>query len=316
MVKAFITIFFSFVLVTATQAVSITVADINNAKPLDSSSIAALIKLQVLLDRAASSPGVIDGRMGANTSAAIKAYQRVHNLETDGTLNRTVWEKLSKDSQPVARIYKLTNEDMDQQLIADLPEEYADLAKLDCLCFHRVSEAIAEKFHTDEDLVKRLNPDVYFSSAGTEILVTAAVGIKKTKVVRIDVDKKTEQVSGYDANDNLVFFSPATVGSDEMPSPSGTLTVSAVAADPAYTLNARKNLNAESARNCKIAPGPNRPVGSMWIDLSKPTFGIHGTSDPSRISGSYSHGCVRLTNWDANKLAQIVEIGAKVEFIN
>lgn len=303
-------------LTVTAHAETLSVEAINSANPVEKSSMAGTIKLQVLLDRAAASPTVIDGEMGAMTTRALAAFERMSGVQDDGKLDSEVWKVLSEGSRPVAKKYVLTDADVSQNLIDETPDDYAKMAKLDCLCYHRVSEAIAEQFHMSEDLLKSLNPDADFSKAGTELVVTNAAGLKDVQVARIEVDKTKQEVLGFDANDKLVFFSPAVVGSEENPSPSGTMKVTAIAVDPTYTVNAKKNLNGDSSEKFSIASGPNGPVGTMWIDLSKPTFGIHGTPYPSKISTMASHGCVRLTNWDADELGRIVKVGAEVKFIN
>ncbi len=134
-------------------------------------------------------------------------------------------------------------------------------------------------------------------------------------VTSIVADKYQKQVRAYDAAGKLVVAYPATIGSSDTPSPSGTHTVARVALNPDYTYN--PNINFKQGENhdiLKIPPGPNGPVGSVWIALSKPTYGIHGTPEPSKIGKTESHGCVRLTNWDAQELAKLVKPGVTVEF--
>ena len=176
---------------------------------------------------------------------------------------------------------------------------------------------LAEKFHMDEGYLKALNPDADFTRPGTIIKVVTPGGKRKGKVARIIADKGTKQVRGYDANGKLIVAYPATIGSADTPSPSGTVRIERIAHNPGYTYNPK--INFQQGTNTKvldIPPGPNGPVGSTWIALSKPTYGIHGTPEPSKIGKTASHGCVRLTNWDANELAGMVEPGVIVSFID
>ena len=196
-----------------------------------------------------------------------------------------------------------------------MPADYGEKAKLDRLSYTSVSEMLAEKFHMDEAYLKALNPEANFSRVGTIIRVANVGKPVTTKVARIIADKTKKQVRAFDADDRLVAVYPATIGSSDTPSPVGTHAISRVALDPQYTYNPK--LNFKQGTNDKvltIPPGPNGPVGSVWIALDKPTYGIHGTPDPSKIGKTESHGCVRLTNWDAQELAKLVSAGVPVEF--
>ena len=167
----------------------------------------------------------------------------------------------------------------------------------------------------DEDFLKALNPDAAFAE-GETIFVADLGTDKRGKAVRLEVDKAEGQLRAYAEDDSLLAAYPATIGSEENPSPSGTHTVSTVVEDPTYTYNPKRNF--QQGNNTKVLtlpPGPNGPVGTVWIDLSEPSFGIHGTPEPARIDKTGSHGCVRLTNWDARELGQLVTAGVSVHFM-
>lgn len=169
----------------------------------------------------------------------------------------------------------------------------------------------------DEGYLKALNPGVDFTVPGSIIKVVNTGPGKTGTVAKILADKGRKQVFAYDANGTLIAAYPASIGSADTPSPSGTVTVERVAFNPGYTYNPK--INFQQGANDKvlnIPPGPNGPVGTVWMALSKPTYGIHGTPDPSRIGKSQSHGCVRLTNWDATELAKMVKPGVVVEFVD
>ena len=198
-----------------------------------------------------------------------------------------------------------------------MPADYGHKAKLDRLSFTSVSEMLAERFHMDEAYLKALNPDAVFGRPGTVIKVANIGADVETPVTRIIADKARKQVRAYDASGKLVVAYPATIGSSDTPSPTGTHEVARIAFNPEYTYN--PNVNFKQGDNDKILtipPGPNGPVGSIWIALSKPTYGIHGTPDPSKIGKTESHGCVRLTNWDAAELAKLVKPGVTVQFVD
>jgi lipoprotein-anchoring transpeptidase ErfK/SrfK len=277
----------------------------------------AMLRAQVLLARAHFSPGVIDGQDGGNVKNAIAAFEAAHDLPVDGAMDDEVWAALSKDEQPALTDYVVTAEDVKGPFVAKIPTDYAEMAKLPALSFTSPSEALAEKFHMDENLLKALNPGVDFGTAGAKIVV-AALGPDKlpATVARLEIDKTKRQIRAYGDGDVLLAVYPATVGSSERPAPEGEWAVRTTAPNPTYTYDpSRLTFGKTSQGKLTIKPGPNNPVGSTWIDLTKDTFGIHGTPDPRLVGKTASHGCVRLTNWDARQLSQAVKKGTVVSFV-
>lgn len=277
---------------------------------------ALLIRAQVLLDRAHISPGVIDGEDGENVRNAIAAFERAHDLPADGVLDSEVWTKLTADAGPVVTDYVLTEADVAGPYTPSIPKRYEDMAKLDTLGFTGPLEALAERFHMDPDLLQALNPGADLGVAGTRLLVAAPSRPDlAAKVAEIKVDKGRKQVRAYDAGGKLLAVYPATVGSADLPTPSGAWAVRTIAPAPTWTYDpSRLNFGDRSAGKLTIAAGPNNPVGAVWIDLTKDTYGIHGAPEPSLVGKTASHGCVRLTNWDARQLADAVEKGTRVIF--
>ncbi|MEP3438646.1 MAG: L,D-transpeptidase [Hoeflea sp.] len=279
-------------------------------------SKAQVAALQVFLDRNGVSPGVIDGRMGSNVNKALDAWfeetgERVDPADTDLIVRR-----LAASGGLAFTTYTITSEDAAGPFIASIPSDYADKAKLDHLAYTSTVEMLAERFHMDEDYLKALNPGVDFTRPGVQIKVVDAAGKKTGAVTRIIADKTRKQVRGYDANGKLLVAYPATIGSSDTPSPSGEVIIERVARNPGYTYNPKVNFKqGDNDQILQVPPGPNGPVGSIWIALSKPTYGIHGTPEPSKIGKTASHGCVRLTNWDAEELAGLVTPGVSVSFI-
>jgi lipoprotein-anchoring transpeptidase ErfK/SrfK len=290
--------------------------------PVSAGAVTPLaIKAQILLDRLRLSPGVIDGRLGENTRKAIRAFQRRHDLAENGQLDRDTWSALvnAAPSDPVLGEYEISKKDVDGPFIDAVPDSMERQAKLKRLSFTGPRELLAEKFHMDEDLLARLNPGAAFDRAGTSIAVAQVRRTpdrQKPAVDYIEVDKsrRTVRAVGPDGKDVAVY--PATVGSESRPAPSGTLQIKRIASHPTYHYSPKLNFKGVGEREFTIAPGPNNPVGSVWIELNKEGYGIHGTPDPSAIDKTFSHGCIRLTNWDAEDLAGLVKKGMKVEFLD
>lgn len=277
----------------------------------------AVVRVQILLDRTRFSPGIIDGLGGENTRQAIAAFEKAHSLPVDGELDAAVFERLtSGDSSRVLSDYTITPADVAGPFIGTVPEDIRAMARLETVGYADAREALAEKFHMSVALLDALNPDADFGRAGQTIVV-AAVGPDELQgeVVRIVVSKAESSVRAFDADGELLAFYPATIGSGETPSPSGTHTVKLLAPRPNYTYDPSRVSYGEGGGKVVVPPGPNNPVGSMWIGLSRDTYGIHGTPDPAEIGKSVSSGCVRLTNWDVEQLASGVKPGVVVEFV-
>jgi lipoprotein-anchoring transpeptidase ErfK/SrfK len=281
----------------------------------------ALIKAQVLLDRARFSPGVIDGHNGENLQNAIKIFEKANELKPDGALDQEVWRRLTGTStEPVLTEYTITDDDVKGPFVK-IPDKLEEQASLDRLGYSSPEELLAEKFHMDMDLLKALNPDKPFDKAGMVIVVAnvdaKADPEKKEKVAKIQIVKSEKVLRALAKDGAVMAVYPASIGSEEKPAPKGSHTVRAVAPNPNYTYNPDYAFKGVKAKEkFEIKPGPNNPVGSTWIDLSIESFGIHGTPEPEKVGKAYSQGCVRLTNWDVQELAGMVEKGTPVEFID
>ncbi|MGO1490421.1 MAG: L,D-transpeptidase family protein [Psychrobacter sp.] len=286
--------------------------EVNNASWVEGTEIDRHLgtKLQALLNWQHHGVGPVDGYWGVNTRKAMQAFQKENGLNVTDTLNQETWQALTSDEdlmkQPALVNYQLTEADVNVKT-TNIPASTEAKSKLDGMYYESSLEGLAEKFHMNEKYLKALNSDARLT-AGETITVYNPGNPNTKPVSRVVADKATETVYAYDDNDNLIASYPATVGSTATPSPTGKHTVEVMVHEPNYTYTD------DDDGQYIIPPGPNNPVGSVWIGLSKPTYGIHGSPDPARISRQASAGCVRLTNWDALALLGVIENDATVEF--
>ena len=280
-----------------------------NVNAATGTGTAALLRAQVLLERARFSPGEIDGGAGGNTARAIAAFQRHAGLEPSGELDPPTWQALAAGDAPALVTYTLVAEDVAGPF-RDIPEDTMEKATRDALGFASVEEAVGEKFHAAPKLIARLNPGKRLV-AGTELVVPNVAGLPAlAPAAKVVVDKSESALQLRDAEDRVYAQFPASTGSEHDPLPIGEWKITGVAADPTFHYDPALFWDADKSHaKATLPPGPNNPVGVVWIDLSKEHYGIHGTPDPAKIGKTESYGCIRLTNWSARAVADAVKPG-------
>lgn len=296
-----------------------------------------ILKAQVALDRLGFSPGVIDGKEGQSYHLALRGFQEANDLPVTGRLDQATAQALGRQAVPETRLVRIPAAFAQGPFVPDLPKEAAAQAKLPALGYRTLTEALAERFHTTPEMLVALNPPDTKIGAGAVIRVpnTAeapvpsgpddrgwnrtlqmlGVSADQPAAAKVVVDKSDGVLRAFDDAGKLIAQFPATMGSSHDPLPIGTWKIQGISRNPDFHYNPKLFWDvSDNKKAVTLKPGPNGPVGVVWLDLSKPHYGIHGTSEPQTIGRAESHGCVRLTNWDAAKLAGMVKPGTPAIF--
>jgi lipoprotein-anchoring transpeptidase ErfK/SrfK len=282
------------------------------------------LSFQVLLDRQGISPGQIDGKPGANFTHAVSALQAARRLPTTGEPDCDTWHALGGDSAgPTTVPYTVTESDVKGPFEKLIPRRLDEQARLPSLGYRSPLEALSERFHVSPALLMQLNPRTALA-ADHQIIVPAvdpfdpAVKPQPDPMagdLTIVVTRDDSALRAVRPDGTVVFFAPVTTGSEHDPLPPGDWKVTGINWHPVFHYNPNLFWDAKATdTRATIKPGPNNPVGVVWISLDLEHYGLHGTPEPGNIGHTESHGCVRMTNWDAARVAALVKPRTPVQF--
>ncbi len=274
---------------------------------------AAVARAQIMLDRAWFSCGEIDGRFAANMQRMVKAYQASHELKVTGTVTEETWKALRHDGAPLLTTYAVTDKDLAGPF-EKTPVKMEERGKMKALVYESPEEALAEKFHSSVGYLKQLNGSGKLEAGKNIIVPNVVASATPVRAASIEIDKSERVLYVLDLDQRPVAGFPISIGNEKNdPLPVGTMAIKNEVKNPGFTYNPVLLKNApKDAQKVDIAPGPNNPVGSIWLGLTKPHWGIHGTPNPSNVGHSETNGCIHMTNWDAERLSLLAKAGFKV----
>jgi lipoprotein-anchoring transpeptidase ErfK/SrfK len=266
----------------------------------------AVVRAQIRVHRLHLSTGEIDGRYGANMQRAVEAFQRMAGIPVSGAVDAATWKALERDPAPPLIAYPIGYQDIAGPF-AKIPADMLAKAKLQYLGYESPLEALAEKLRSSQELLQQLNPGVAFKDVGQVIAAPNLPAEPLRPAARLVISKESRTLTVYDDASRLLAHYPVSIGGGHDPLPAGTMRIMGTRWYPQYHYDPRLYWDAKPGQaRATLPPGPNSPVGVVWIELSRDHLGIHGTPEPSRIAIRESHGCVNLANWDAIELGRSV----------
>ena len=279
-------------------------------------AVETTLELQIALARLGFSPGSIDGGMGSQTKQALAAFQESRKLEVTGELNAAT-NKWLRIEEPIHAYLELTANALSK--LTPIPRTWRERGQLSYFGYHTALEMVAEKTYTDPDYIRSINPHIDWANlrAGDRVLAPLIPPYRiRQKVKRIEIELENRQLQAFSGSGELIFHCPVSIARKVEKRPLGELMVEIRVENPNYTFN--PNILSATAKRegitkkFVIPPGPNNPVGTAWLGLNRPSYGIHGTPAPEKVGRSESSGCFRLANWNAETLLAATEVGTPV----
>ncbi len=274
------------------------------------------LEMQIALARRGISSGSIDGVNGSQTRAALLTFQRQQGLTPSGELDAAARAALTLEAAPLTT-YVVTSNDLAR--LQPVRPTWLGKSQQSALDYETMLELVAEQGHASPTLTRKLNPGVNWTNlgVGVELKIPAVeYPVPKIKAAFIVISLAERRLQAFDAETNLLAHFPCSIAAKFEKRPVGELHIKAIAPNPDYTFNPEVFPESEEARQLKtkliLPPGPNNPVGTAWISLDRPGYGMHGTPSPEQVGRTESHGCFRLANWNAEYLINLVWIGMPV----
>jgi len=278
-----------------------------------------VISIQIGLDDAGFSCGQIDGKWGGMTRQALAAWQQANALKATGEFDPMTAANFPAGEASYTN-YVVTASDLAK--LTPIPEDWKARSQLSNMWYETILQMVAEKSHASEGLIKTLNPGITNwagVAAGQSVRMLNISSAKPVPAAKVQVSLSAKTITAYDESGKLIALFPCSIAADKEKRTPGQLTVQTVAVNPNYTFDPVNFPELDDVQKgygkLIVPPGPKNPVGTAWIGLSRVGYGIHGTPHPDQIGKTFSHGCFRLANWNANCLAQMVTIGTAVEVV-
>ena len=283
-------------------------------------------RLEIFLDQHSFSPGKIDGHWGDFCAKALQRYQLAHGQETGSQLDPAIGRELTQIS-PLYINYQLNADDF--RHVGKAPRRPAEQARVKSMPYRSILDFVAERYHSDETFIRKLNSgrNMKTLKPGDTIRVPNVMPFQIENVQPVEnlplnpalasrtikVDTRARMLDVVDG-DKIIGSYPVTPGSKRLPAPIGTWKIVRITLMPWFRWDKEMlNHGKRSSNFHNIPPGSRNAVGIAWIGLDKKGIGIHGTDNPDMIGRSASHGCIRLANWDVNRVANAVTDGIAVQ---